>query len=216
MAIYDQCCKAVKKHHKNLRRLPNVKGVVVAKKIVGGHETAQWGVTVFVERKLPLSEIAIAIPASLRVGLSTVPTDVIQTGVIKAYDAGDRKLWHPIVDGGISMGHRLVTAGTLGGFVRHRTRQETMVLTNNHVGAATNQGVHGDRWYNPGPFDQGTSPGVDPPLDTAFAQLFDFEFIQFRGQPDQCSAARGVVAILNFGVQLMNFLIWGPRDKLVG
>ena len=63
--------------------------------------------------------------------------------------------------GGISIGHRDITAGTLGCLCRGKEapRDERMlVLSNNHVLANVNAGAAGDPIYQPGPYDGGTSP----------------------------------------------------------
>ncbi|MGY1802032.1 hypothetical protein ACI78T_02000 [Blastococcus sp. SYSU D00922] len=55
---------------------------------------------------------------------------------------------------GLSVAHRSVTAGTLGGFVR--TASGLAILSNNHVLAASNAAVPGDAVLQPGPADGGT------------------------------------------------------------
>jgi len=58
--------------------------------------------------------------------------------------------------GGVSIGHPLITAGTLGAVVY--TGGGPVILSNNHVLAAVNQGKRGDPVYQPGPIDGG-GPG---------------------------------------------------------
>ncbi len=63
--------------------------------------------------------------------------------------------------GGISIGHRNITAGTLGCLCKGRQdpRDDRMlVLSNNHVLANVNNGAAGDPIYQPGPYDGGTPP----------------------------------------------------------
>lgn len=65
------------------------------------------------------------------------------------------KRWRPLLPG-ISIGHYKVTAGTLGLITK-----EGMILSNNHVLAASSSNVKktaskGDRILQPGPFDGGT------------------------------------------------------------
>ena len=60
--------------------------------------------------------------------------------------------------GGVSVGHRDVTAGTLGCLCRGRQAPRdglTLVLSNNHVLANVNQGASGDPVYQSGPYDGG-------------------------------------------------------------
>jgi hypothetical protein len=68
--------------------------------------------------------------------------------------------WHqgrnrPLKIGG-SVAHFAVTAGTLGGFVRRRGRDEALILSNNHVLANENRAKVGDAVLQPGPYDGGT------------------------------------------------------------
>jgi len=53
--------------------------------------------------------------------------------------------------GGFSVGHRLITAGTLGLWVKKNG--EDFILSNNHVLANSNEGVAGDTITQPGPYD---------------------------------------------------------------
>lgn len=60
---------------------------------------------------------------------------------------------------GTSVGHKDITAGTLGGFVRRRGGgAETFVLSNNHVLANENKGRTGDAILQPGRGDDGADP----------------------------------------------------------
>lgn len=68
---------------------------------------------------------------------------------------------------GCSIGHFKITAGTLGCFVKLRTTQKTMILSNNHVLANENNARAGDAILQPGNFDGGTA-------QDAVAKLFKF------------------------------------------
>ncbi|MBE7158469.1 MAG: hypothetical protein INR62_08570, partial [Rhodospirillales bacterium] len=57
-----------------------------------------------------------------------------------------------------SVGHYLVTAGTLGGFVRLRKDQSVHILSNNHVLANENNAKTGDPILQPGTYDGGKKP----------------------------------------------------------
>jgi hypothetical protein len=60
---------------------------------------------------------------------------------------------------GCSVGHSLVTAGTLGAFVRLRNNnKDILILSNNHVLAFENAGKAGDDILQPGKQDGGTVP----------------------------------------------------------
>lgn len=60
---------------------------------------------------------------------------------------------------GCSLGHHKITAGTLGCFVRSRTTQATLILSNNHVLANENKAKAGDAILQPGDIDGGKNPG---------------------------------------------------------
>lgn len=62
----------------------------------------------------------------------------------------------PLVPG-ISVAHPAVTAGTLGGFVRRAGTDGLLVLSNNHVLAASDAATEGDPVLQPGPADGGTA-----------------------------------------------------------
>ncbi|SCX46885.1 hypothetical protein SAMN03159343_1886 [Klenkia marina] len=62
----------------------------------------------------------------------------------------------PLVPG-ISVAHPTVTAGTLGGFVTRRDVDGLLVLSNNHVLAASDAASVGDPVLQPGPADGGTA-----------------------------------------------------------
>ncbi|MCW2583914.1 MAG: uncharacterized protein JWQ53_2704 [Klenkia sp.] len=62
----------------------------------------------------------------------------------------------PLVPG-LSVAHPDVTAGTLGGFVRRAGTPGLLVLSNNHVLAASDAAAEGDPALQPGPADGGTA-----------------------------------------------------------
>lgn len=59
---------------------------------------------------------------------------------------------------GTSVGHKDITAGTVGCFVRKPGRAGTFVLSNNHVLGNENKGQVGDAVIQPGQFDGGADP----------------------------------------------------------
>jgi len=89
---------------------------------------------------------------------SDFPIHVVHTGLI---DAQPHRMRLRPAPGGISVGHRLITAGTLGCLVRGRSApriNRLMVLSNNHVLANTNGGPLGESILQPGPYDGGHHP----------------------------------------------------------
>jgi len=89
---------------------------------------------------------------------SDFPIHVVHTGII---DAQPHRMRLRPAPGGISCGHRLITAGTFGCLVRGRSAPRNarlMILSNNHVLANTNAGPINESILQPGPADGGRHP----------------------------------------------------------
>jgi hypothetical protein len=89
---------------------------------------------------------------------SDFPLHVVHTGII---DAQPHRMRLRPAPGGISCGHRSITAGTLGCLVRGRRTPRNvrlMILSNNHVLANVNAGPINEPIVQPGPFDGGRHP----------------------------------------------------------
>jgi len=178
----DRIREVKEKFEAFLLKRANVVGVGVGKKIVRGQETEDLALVVFVERKLPESQLKKkdVIPKTL----DEVTTDVVQTGRLKALalspgTPGRTDRWRP-APGGVSVGHVRITAGTLGGVVRRGG--ERLILSNNHVLANGNDARPGDLILQPGPADSGTRGDALAALD---------RFVEIRFED-----ARGVFAFL--------------------
>ena len=162
-----------------LLALPNVVGVGYAHKQTAGEDTGEPALTVFVSQKLPKDMLRKdeRVPGTL----NNLKTDVIETGVIQAgvelLEAGpvvgtreERRQEAEIellrarirpVEGGYSVGHYQITAGTYATAVIDATAfpgvpQRYYVLSNNHVLANSNNARIGDPILQPGPYDGGT------------------------------------------------------------
>src|SRR6266545_3778058 len=134
----------------------NVVGVAVGNKVIGGRETGERCVVVFVERKRPEDQLRRRdiVPRDL----GGIHTDVVETGRFHALrllepKAIDRTRKIRPAPGGVSIGHFLITAGTLGATAHRRGRP--VILSNNHVLANANDGHPGDLILQPGPADGG-------------------------------------------------------------
>src|SRR5439155_1575707 len=103
-------------------------------------------------------------------------TYVVETGRFSAMpltqtlDEGRTHRMRP-AEGGVSIGHYRITAGTLGVLARRGGRP--VILSNNHVLANGNAGAIGDPILQPGPVDGGR-------LQDAVARLTDFVPIHFN------------------------------------
>jgi len=148
----------------------SIEGVVAAApslKMTKGVATDEWCLALYVVDKQPKTKLekAAVIPTSI----DGVPTDVVEVGEIKplAFTAKTR----PALPG-FSIGHPTITAGTFGALVRDvrrccetdectdagDPRHDHLILSNNHVLAASNQGKLGDLIIQPGSFDGGVFP----------------------------------------------------------
>jgi hypothetical protein len=123
-----------------------------------------------------------------------IPTDVVQTGVIRALQAPTGR-FRP-APGGVSVGHIAITAGTLGCWVT-KDGQKVM-LSNNHVLANSNDAEIGDPILQPGPFDGGNFP------QDHIANLTQFVPISFEGDPSECPFANAVIAVFNAGCRVIS------------
>lgn len=129
----------------------NVIGTGVGLKYVNGRATDEPAVLVFVEKKYVDDEFKKQaadleyIPSKI----DGVKTDIVEVG--KIIPQSLRSMCRPIMPG-ISIGHKGITAGTLGGFFLDRDN-ELVMLSNNHVMANENMAVIGDELVQPGPMD---------------------------------------------------------------
>jgi hypothetical protein len=175
------------------RLLPhaNVVATGVGYKVTRGSRTDALSVVCSVTRKIALSELAARdrVPPSI----DGIPTDVVATGVIRALQGRTER--HRPAPGGVSIGHRDITAGTLGCLVKRGG--QLLILSNNHVLANSNDAQRGDAILQPGPVDGGRFP------DDHIASLEDFVPITFLEPPSECQFARGVIAVLNAGCGLI-------------
>jgi Trypsin-like peptidase domain len=155
-------------------------------KTVDGKRTDALSIVCSVVKKVPEALLAPddLVPGEIR----GIPTDIVETGTLRALlERTDR--WRP-APGGVSVGHRAITAGTLGCLVRKNG--ETLILSNNHVLANSNDAATGDPILQPGPYDGGTDPG------DRIAVLQEFVPIRFLStEPSDCPAARTVAVLAN-------------------
>ena len=174
-------------HVESLLAKSNVVGVGLGYKISQGVNTGELGLVVSVTRKATPS--ALAAKDMVPRVLDGVKTDVVETGVLRAFDLGPRDRWRPVVPPGVTIGHYRITAGTFGCLVRRG--EERFILSNNHVLADVNAGQQGDAILQPGPSDGGTA-------DDRIATLADYIPLDFGTAPAECPIAEFSAALLNF------------------
>lgn len=173
---------------------PNVVGVGIGRRIVGGVPTNELGLTVLVADKIAVEGLAPddLVPARL----DGVPTDVVQIGNVWAQQIPTDK-FRP-APGGVSIGHYQVSAGTLGAVVRDRDTGDRLILSNNHVLANSNDATEGDPIIQPGGADGGTV------AEDLIARLERFCVIDFGEAPgSDCSVASGYAALGNALAELL-------------
>lgn len=183
----DTVRAALRASRARLQPQAHVVATGVGYKTTRGVRTGELSVVCSVTEKIPLSSLAPRdrVPAAI----DGIPTDVVATGTIRALQS--RTARHRPAPGGVSIGHRAITAGTLGCLVRRGG--QIFILSNNHVLANSNDARRGDAILQPGPHDGGRFP------EDHIADLEDFVPIGFVEPPSECGFARGLIALLNAG-----------------
>jgi len=130
--------------------MPNVVGIGVGFKVAGGVVTSELAITISVSKKVASAQLAASdlIPKLL----GSIKTDVVETGIFKAFQDPKQKM-RPARPG-VSIGHYNITAGTMSCLVKRGT--DVLILSNNHVLADSNNGQLGDAILQPGKYDGGT------------------------------------------------------------
>lgn len=193
MVEHSEIVRVKELHKLKILSKPNVVGVGTGYKKRGGRAAGELCIVALVSQKIPRGGLAETDLVPIEVG--GVPTDVVQVGHIKAQAARTDR-WRPAL-GGVSIGHYLVTAGTLGSVVREATSGERLILSNNHVLANNNQAQIGDAILQPGRVDGGQ-------LNTdTFGTLLRFEPIRFNESQATCDLALGFAKLGNTAARLM-------------
>jgi hypothetical protein len=171
----------------NLFKRPNVVACGLGYKVCEGQTSSELSLIVSVSQKVPRDQLMPqdVIPKTVE----GMPTDVVETGHIRAQiPENPRERFRPAMPG-ISIGHRDTTAGTFGLLVQRRGAP--YILSNNHVLAVSNAGKIGDPIYQPGPADGGT-------VNDRIGALAEFAPLDFGGNPSKCQIANSIAALLNF------------------
>ncbi len=163
----------------------NVVATGIGFKEVAGELTGEVGIVCSVVRKMPRAALAPSdvVPRAI----AGITTDVVETGAFRALSAHRDR--HRPAPGGVSIGHRDITAGTLGCIVTRG--DERLILSNNHVIADTNLAEPGDPVLQPGPYDGGRYP------DDAIAVLERLVPIRMLEDASGCGIARALTSALN-------------------
>lgn len=174
---------------------------------IGRDEDGRPTLLVFVTGDAAAAEV----PATV----GSLPTTVVATApfVTQACPNGPTGLCDRPVPPGVSAGHPLISAGTLGVLLEGPTGAQ-YALSNNHVFAAENQGQIGDPILQPGAFDGGTVGDPDELLGTlaAYQQVALCD-------PDPCDAGAtlnvvdaALAAVAPETVERRNACGWTPAS----
>lgn len=146
--------KVLKQSQTKLLKKLNVVGAGIGEKIKDGRRTGRTCLKVYVEKKIAKEKLSRRdlVPSLIL----DVETDVMEVGKIRPL-ASNRQRNRPAL-GGASIGHFKITAGTLGCLVKDKKTGKTLILSNNHVLADSNQGKKGDAILQPGAADGGKNP----------------------------------------------------------
>ena len=167
----------------------NVIATGIGYKTVSGQKEPILSIICSVAEKKPKAQLSSKdlVPADI----DGIKTDVVETGRIHALNSHLQR--HRPAPGGISIGHRNITAGTLGCVVKKGGQR--VILSNNHVLANSNAASVGDAILQPGPADGGKYP------DDHIANLLEFIPIEFGtsggGGGSNCPIANSIAASLN-------------------
>ena len=178
-------------HRRQLLQRSHVVATGIGYKQTGVTKTDTLCIVCSVTEKVPASQLSgqDLVPAVV----DGTPTDVVQTGVIRALQAPTDR-FRP-APGGVSVGHVAITAGTLGCWVIKNGQK--VILSNNHVLANSNDAQIGDAILQPGPFDGGSFP------QDHIANLTQFVPISFQGDPSECPFANAVISVFNLGCRMI-------------
>lgn len=170
MDLFRQLLEAQRLAQADLLRRRGVVGVAIGFRSYKERATDQLAVSVLVEQKKPVE--ALGTDDLVPQQVNGMRTDVVEVGRLEAH-VDPRERFRPNIPAGASIGHYMVTAGTLGAVVFDRNTGEPLLLSNNHVLANSNDAVIGDAILQPGPTDHGVRP------DDVVAKLHRFEKLRF-------------------------------------
>lgn len=174
-----------------LMKRMNVVACGVGYKISQGQPTADPSVVVSVTQKMPrhmLPEDEVIPPE-----LEDIPTDVVQTGEIRALALNRQGRVRPVRPG-ISIAHVSGSAGTVACVVTRGGKP--YLLSNNHVLAMLNDGQPGDAVLQPGPVDGGTLLDAVGTLSDYIPLRFTDEAVQPPSEEPPVGEPKGCAALI--------------------
>lgn len=200
MSLPDEIKRIQIKQQQALLKKKNIIGVGYGYKFTAGKKTDQPCLIVLARRKVPASILSAQdlVPGDI----DGIITDVRAVGNIVAHKSRTDR-WRP-APGGVSIGHYLITAGTLGAIVRDASTGEPLILSNNHVLANSNDASIGDPILQPGNADGGRDPQDRIATLERFIRLeFDSGDGDGNGNGGICSIAKSSAGVLNFFAKIV-------------
>jgi hypothetical protein len=179
--------KLLSETRKELLGKSNVVAVGVGYKTSAGKKTDELAMVCSVSTKR--TKEALSTKELIPKSIQSIPTDVYPSGVIYAQQDPTGR-FRP-APGGVSIGHVMITAGTLGCLVKKNNKN--YILSNNHVLANSNDASPGDAILQPGPHDGGQLS------NDKIAELSEFIPINFGGGSNgtPCPFANAAASVLN-------------------
>jgi hypothetical protein len=148
---------------------PELKEKLLEKGITAVSDPSGQPIRIYVESEKDL----LLLPSEITIAGVSRPVQGIVSG--RFYALQDRTGKFRPAPGGVSIGHKSITAGTLGCIVKDKHTGRRVILSNNHVLANSNQASIGDEILQPGPYDGGS-------LEDTIARLT--RFVEIKNPPD--------------------------------
>ncbi|MER9656618.1 S1 family peptidase [Mesorhizobium sp. M0152] len=148
-----------RRHYDRVRTIfedENIIGAGIARKVAGEERTKDLSIVFYVRRKIPTPQLPsdrVLPPILAAANGRAVYTDVVEIGDI----VPQANIMKSPLKSGFSVGHKDITAGTLGAIVKKAGKR--FLLSNSHVLANSGLGASGDAILYPGPQDGGEEPG---------------------------------------------------------
>src|ERR1700681_1379587 len=136
---------------------PNIQGFGIAERITQGQKLKDVALKVYVERKLPLSQVDTPVPKQVMLPGMKEPVDTDVQEIGKVVLEANTSRHRPAMPG-CGLGHFEVTAGTFGCLVRKKGKPELYILSNSHVLANSGTGKAGDAILQAAMYDGGAQP----------------------------------------------------------
>jgi hypothetical protein len=156
----ESLAPTTRQHYDRVRTIfadDNIIGAGIARKVLGQKRTDDLGLVFYVRKKVAVADLRpeqLLPPVMAAPNGRAVYTDVIELGDV--VPQADPNIQRKPLQSGFSVGHKDITAGTLGAIVRKGGKR--FLLSNSHVLANSGLGAVGDAILYPGKEDGGQAP----------------------------------------------------------